>query len=204
MNPARRRRAAPPAPARRRPRPPPGGTRPLAARPRTKALARPASRPPRRKGLKRAALLLLLLLLLLAAARLLWPAPEEEPVPPPPPAPAAVQAKLPPKKKAAPAARAPASASQRELLLKAIQSRASDLRVCGKPPGSPARLLTRIKVAHAGTVRTVSFATADPIPKPLADCVKQRIGAWSFADVGISSDVDVLVSFALSGDGKDR
>lgn len=155
----------------------------------------------RRKWFKRGALAALLLLLLLLGANWLWP--QEEVIPPPPPevaatGPAKPQVKLPPRKKPAAAAKAPPPATQRDLLLKAIQSRAADLRVCGKPPGSPARLLTRIKVAHSGTVRTVSFATADPVPKPLAECVKGRILAWNFADVGITSDVDVLVSFALS------
>jgi hypothetical protein len=87
-------------------------------------------------------------------------------------------------------------ASQRALVLAAIQARADDLRACERPPGAATRVPTRIRVAHSGKVRGVGFNTKD-LPAPYADCLRKRINAWSFVDVGLQSDVNVLVDFAL-------
>jgi len=111
------------------------------------------------------------------------PAPPAKPVPPPPP---------PPKPKA-PDQWAP----QRKLLRDAIVARSGDLAACSLPPGSPARLLTRLRVAKAGVVRGVVFANADPLPRGLPECLRGRMQAWSFADLQLQADVEVMVTFNL-------
>ena len=36
-----------------------------------------------------------------------------------------------------------------------------------------------------------------PLPRELAECLRQRILQWEFSDVGLSSDVEIFVNFAL-------
>ena len=179
----------------------PGGVR--AGQPRgpgrgqRRALARPAPRRARRW--------LLLLALLGLAAWWLWPA-----APPPPPAPPEV-AELPakpapralPKRKAkAPVVAPPqASASQRALLMAAVQSRAADLRSCALPPGAPGKVATRIRVTQAGKTRSVGFNSTPALPAPLATCLREKILKWDFAEVKLRSDVELLASFALGASG---
>ena len=88
-------------------------------------------------------------------------------------------------------------APQRKLLRDAIASRSGDLAACALPPGSPSRLLTRIRVIKAGAVRGVVFANADPLPRGLPDCLRGKIQAWNFADLKLQADVEVLVTFDL-------
>jgi len=88
-------------------------------------------------------------------------------------------------------------APQRKLLRDAIAARSGDLAACSLPPGSPSRLLTRIRVIKAGAVRGVVFANADPLPRGLPDCLRGKIQAWSFAELKLQADVEVLVTFDL-------
>lgn len=88
-------------------------------------------------------------------------------------------------------------APQRKLLRDAIAARSGDLAACALPPGSPSRLLTRIRVIKSGAVRGVVFANADPLPRGLPDCLRGRIQAWNFADLKLQADVEVLVTFDL-------
>jgi outer membrane biosynthesis protein TonB len=142
-----------------------------------------------------AALLLLLLVVWL------WPtSPEPLPPPPPEPPPAPVVVKPVVKKKPAPKKPAPpppAPESQRALLRKAVEARAPDLRACTLPPGAPRTLGTKIRVAQKGATRGVSFSTPQPLPRQLSECLRQRILAWEFSDVGLRSDVEIFVSFTL-------
>lgn len=170
---------------------------------------RPGARPPQRRRDGRAWPLLLLLLLLLLGGYFAWPwlFPKEEPPPPEPEPIAAPETPSKPVVKAKPKARpkpkpvAPAKVlvpeSQRQLLLKAVQSRASALKECGRPPGSPSRLLTRIGVSQPGPVKSVSYSIGDQAPKALTDCVRKKVLGWNFADVKLTSDVEILVSFSL-------
>ncbi len=153
------------------------------------------ARPSRRWRWGLAALLLLLLVFWL------WPA-TPEPLPPPPePPPAPVVVKPAVKKKPAPKKPAPpppaVPESQRALLRKAVEARAPDLRACTLPPGAPRTLGTKIRVAQRGATRAVSFSTPQPLPRQLSDCLRQRILAWEFSDVGLRSDVEIFVSFTL-------
>lgn len=149
--------------------------------------------------------MLALLALLLLLAWWLWPAPELPPPPPPvaeapAPAPRAPARKAPPAKKKPPVAQAPpapAATSQRALLMKAVEARAPQLRDCPLPPGSPGRVAARLRIAQAGPTRSVSFSTPQPLPPALRDCLTQRIVAWDFADVQLTSDAEVLVNFTL-------
>lgn len=145
--------------------------------------------------------------LLLLMVFWLWPAePVPAPVPPPepPPAPVATKpvVKKPAPKKPAPKPPAPAPvpvpvSSQRALLRKAVEARAPDLRACALPPGAPATLGTKIRVSKSGATQGVTLSPAQPLPRELAECLRQRILQWEFSDVGLSSDVEIFVNFAL-------
>jgi hypothetical protein len=56
---------------------------------------------------------------------------------------------------------------------------------------------TKIRVAKSGATRTVTLSTAQPIPRQLSDCLRERILQWEFSDVGLRSDVEIFVNFAL-------
>lgn len=56
---------------------------------------------------------------------------------------------------------------------------------------------TKIRVAKSGATRTVTLSTAQPIPRQLSDCLRERILKWEFSDVGLRSDVEIFVNFAL-------
>ena len=117
-----------------------------------------------------------------------------------PPAPAQP---APPRKPAAVApAKKPPSAPRpdgisRELLLAAVQVRSPALRACALPPGAPARVSARLRIARAGQLRTVQFVNAEPLPRPLAECLRTTMQHWSFKDLPLKSDVEVLVDFLL-------
>ena len=85
----------------------------------------------------------------------------------------------------------------REMLIRAMQARAADLRACARPPGAAARLLARIRVNQTGAVQGVSFAGAAALPREYRECLKKRIGGWTFVDLRLASSVNVLVEFAL-------
>ena len=161
-------------------------------------------RPARRKRWE----LLALLLLLWGLVWMAWPsAPEPEPppapvaeAPPPPPAvPPPVKKKVAVRPPAPAPAPAPAVSSQRALLRRAMQARAPDLRACPLPPGAPTTLDARIRVARGGATRSVVFASGQHLPQPLSECLRQRLLRWEFSDVGLGSDVEIFVDFALGG-----
>jgi hypothetical protein len=136
----------------------------------------------------------------------LWPS-TPEPVPPPvavpeaPPPPVVtkpVVKKKPVPKPAPPPPVAPMS-SQRALLRRAMEARAPDLRACPLPPGAPTTLGARIRVARGGATKSVAFASGQRLPRELAECLRQRLLQWEFSDVGLSSDVEIFVDFALGG-----
>jgi hypothetical protein len=79
----------------------------------------------------------------------------------------------------------------------AVASRAADLRVCALPAGSPPQVPVRLRLAAAGVPKVVELSPPDPIAPALAGCLRERMLAWTFADLGLSSEVDVLVTFAL-------
>jgi hypothetical protein len=56
---------------------------------------------------------------------------------------------------------------------------------------------TKIRVARSGATRTVTLSTTQPIPRQLSDCLRERILQWEFSDVGLRSDVEIFVNFAL-------
>ncbi len=146
-----------------------------------------------------AALLLLVVFWLLPSAP---PPPAPVPPPEPPPTPVVMKsvAKKPaPKKPPAPAPAPPpvASSSQRALLRKAVEARAPDLRNCALPPGVPTALGAKIRVVRSGATRAVTLSTAQPLPREFSECLRQRILQWEFSDVGLNSDVEILVNFAL-------
>ncbi|WP_157759041.1 hypothetical protein [Cystobacter fuscus] len=160
-----------------------------------------ASRPARRWRWGLAALLLLFMLFWL------WPS-TPEPVPPPvavpeapPPPPVVTRPVV--KKKVAPKPSPPPPAapmsSQRALLRRAMEARAPDLRACALPPGAPTTLGARIRVARGGATKSVAFASGQRLPRELAECLRQRLLQWEFSDVGLSSDVEIFVDFALGG-----
>ena len=185
---------------------------PLAARrPRPKTRRRVASGVPRRQaapGRSRWKWAGLLAAVIVGLAMLTRSCGEEAPPPPPPPlaaggpkgGPAPPEPRPPPLPKPPPAKppKPPDDwAPERKLLRDAIASRSGDLAACALPPGSPSRLLTRIRVARAGAVRGVVFANADPLPRGLSECLRGRMLAWSFADLALKADVEVLVTFDL-------
>lgn len=102
----------------------------------------------------------------------------------------------PPQKKAIVSVARPDGIS-RELLLAAVQARAPTLRACPLPPGAPARVSARLRVAHAGELRTVQFINPEPLPHSLAECLRTTLQHWSFKDLPLKSDVEVLVDFLL-------
>jgi hypothetical protein len=149
-----------------------------------------------------AALAALLLLLTLW----LWPsAPEVALAPsPPPPQAAAVKPAVKPasRKPRPPPPPAPAAPdSQRALLRRAVEARAPDLKACALPAGAPAKLGARIRVSQKGTTRAVTFSTPQPLSRAASECLRERILGWQFADVGLRTDTEILVSFALGQGG---
>lgn len=215
MTPGARPRGAPPRKAglHRRPlRRPRGAARP--ARAGTGPRRRPRAASSRRKWVLAA-------LLLLALALYLWPranapAPQARPDAPAPraagPGAAAKDAAPPrdpgsPKDSTAPPARLkrPAAAPRaprpegvsREALLAAVQARAPALRSCPLPPGAPARVSARLRIARAGDLRTVQFVNAEPLPRPLAECLRATMQRWTFNDLALQGEVQVLVDFLL-------
>jgi len=159
-----------------------------------------ASRPSRKGRWAAAAALLLLLFWL-------WPAtPEPVPVPPPepPPPPVAVAKPVAVKKKpvarkpAPPPAPAPVASSQRALLRRAMEARAPDLRACPLPPGVPPTLGAKIRVAKGGATQSATLSSGGQrLPRELSDCLRQHLLKWEFSDVGLTSDVEIFVDFAL-------
>ena len=116
--------------------------------------------------------------------------------PPPGEAPALVPA--PPRKRPMPHPRpVPPLAVDEAQLRAAVASRAPDLRACSLPPGSPPQIPVRLRLAAAGVPKLVELSPPDPIPSDLAGCLRERMLSWRFADLGLTSDVDVLVTFAL-------
>jgi len=93
-------------------------------------------------------------------------------------------------------ATAPAAIDEARLRT-AVASHAADLRACALPPGAPPLVPARLRLAAAGVPKSVELSPSDPIPASLATCLRERILAWRFADLGLASDVDVLVTFAL-------
>ena len=197
----------------------PGSARPRATGPRARqnALARRDSAQSRRKLWWLAALLLLLAFLwrrpaLSPAPPIAKPAPaalkqpahrgaapsrdNDHPAPAPPALAAAKSKPLaaPPKK----TLRAPPpDGISRDLLLAAVQARSPSLRACPLPPGAPARVSVRLRVARKGDLRTVQFVNAEPLPRPLAECLRTTLQKWSFPELPLKSDVEVLVDFLL-------
>jgi hypothetical protein len=175
---------------------PPAVARP--ARVRTRAKARPG-----RSRWQWAALLLAvaigLTMLMRSCGEAVPPPPPPLPAvaPPPPPGPKESVARPPPPPPPKPAKPPDTWAPERKLLRDAIAARSGDLSACALPPGSPARLLTRIRVVKSGAVRGVTFANADPLPRGLPDCLRGRIQAWTFADLKLLADVEVMVTFDL-------
>ena len=55
----------------------------------------------------------------------------------------------------------------------------------------------KIRVVRSGATRAVTLSSAQPLPRELSECLRQRILQWEFSDVGLSSDVEILVNFAL-------
>lgn len=184
---------------------PPAPARPMRVRRGRRVSRRAAAvQPPGRSRWQWAALLLAVAVGLAMLARSCAEAPPPPPPPPPavgpppPPAPKEAAAPKPPPPPAPKPQKPPDEwAPQRKLLRDAIASRSGDLAKCALPPGSPARLLTRIRVIKAGTVRGVAFTNADPLPRGLPDCLRGRIQAWSFADLKLQADVEVMVTFDL-------
>lgn len=174
------------------------GRRPSGGAPRGRRLA--IARRPKRRG--RWLLAALLLLLVLWA----WPSAPPEPPPTPvavreepPPAPAVKRPPVVKKKPVAPPAPAPAPSSQRMLLRRAMEARAPDLRACPLPPGAPPTLGARVRVVKGGATRSVAFSSGQRLPRELSECLRQRLLQWEFSDVGLTSDVDIFVDFALGG-----
>jgi hypothetical protein len=113
-----------------------------------------------------------------------------------------VVAQAPVKKK--PVARKPAPppaptppSSQRALLRRAIEARAADLRDCPLPPGVPPTVGAKIRVARAGTTQSASLSSEQRLPRELTECVRQHVLRWEFSEVGLVSDVEIFVDFAL-------
>lgn len=107
--------------------------------------------------------------------------------------PAAVEpAKLPPPKPAP-----PAGPPARELLLAAIEARASELEVCRAPAGVPTRLPSRLRITPIGTVKSVEFVNVDPPPRELAECLRKGILSWRFTGLELPRETEVLVTFQL-------
>jgi hypothetical protein len=184
---------------------------------RHRALPRPAPRPgqarkrPRRPEPKKRGRGLLLLLAVAFAAWMMWPSAE------PPPEPFAVAgpriedpkneakpqkarpaARKPTPPKVATASVAPASYTpDREKLLEAIRDRSRELASCGLPPGSPAVLPARLRIARSGEVRSLRLASGAALPEALSTCARAKIGGWKFAELALQSDVEILVSFEL-------
>ena len=185
---------------------------PAARRPRPKTRRRAPSGVPRRQaapGRSRWRWAGLLAAVIIGLAMLIRSCGEEVPPPPPPLAaggprePTSPEPRLPPPPRPAPPPPSKPQkppdewAPERKLLRDAIASRSGDLAACALPPGSPSRLLTRIRVAKAGAVRGVVFANAEPLPRGLSECLRGRMLAWSFAELGLKADVEVLVTFDL-------
>jgi hypothetical protein len=103
------------------------------------------------------------------------------------------------RKPAPPPPAAPVVSSQRALLRRAVEARAPDLRACPLPPGAPTTLGARIRVARGGAMRSVAFSSGQQLPRELSECLRQRLLQWEFSDVGLGSDVEIFVDFALGG-----
>lgn len=141
----------------------------------------------------------------------LWPAEPPPPVEPPPavaelpagkPAPKPGAAEKPKDSKfktATAAARTPQKQPEVDAraLRDAIAQRSKDLEVCNAS-GAPERLHARLMMSRQGTVKTVALTQSGLVPAAVASCVRDRVRAWTFPELALTSDVDVMVTFSLT------
>jgi hypothetical protein len=86
---------------------------------------------------------------------------------------------------------------EREALLAAVRERSAALRDCAVPGGALARLPLRLHVRRSGAMRAVDF-TGEPPPARVASCVRKAAMAWSFDQIALSSDVELLVAVSFT------
>ena len=98
-------------------------------------------------------------------------------------------------RKAAPPPLPRADLPEREALLAAVRERSTTLKPCIVPEGTLARLPLRLHVGKSGAMKALDF-TSDP-PTPIATCVRKTAMKWTFDNVKLSSDVDLLVSVSF-------
>jgi len=82
-------------------------------------------------------------------------------------------------------------------LREAIARRSKDLEVCNAS-GAPERLHARLMMSRQGAVKSVTLSQSGQLPAEVASCVKERVRAWNFSELALSSDVDVMVTFSLT------
>jgi len=173
-----------------------------ATAPRRLAAPRPVARTRGRRdrtGAVAAAVLALAILVWI-----LWPA-SPPPLPATPtPTPAAAQvattSREPRKtapRRAAPAAKPAAQALDEARVRAAILARAPGLSACPVPAGAPSQVPVRLRVPASGEVRSVQFAGSEPLPPALSGCLREKLLAWRFDDLHLSSDVELFATFAL-------
>src|SRR5439155_4344242 len=83
----------------------------------------------------------------------------------------------------------------RKRILAAVQARSASLRTCA--PAAVASVPPRLHLTRSGAMRAVEFAR-DPPPAPLAECVRAAALAWDFRELRLTSDLELLVTLALS------
>ncbi len=82
-------------------------------------------------------------------------------------------------------------------LREAIARRSKDLEVCNAS-GAPERLHAKLLMTRKGTVKSVGLSHAGQVPAPVASCVRDRVRAWTFTELALSSEVEVMVTFSLT------
>lgn len=89
---------------------------------------------------------------------------------------------------------AAAAASLRAELARQIAELAAAMR-CSLPPGAPRRIPARLRIAAEGVLRDVQLFPAEPLPAPMAACLRDGIKTWRVRP--LPEDASVLVVLAL-------
>ena len=78
-----------------------------------------------------------------------------------------------------------------------MRERAPSLKSCALPDGALARLPLRLHVASSGAMRSVEFTGELPPPR-FASCVRKIAMSWTFDQVKLTSDVELLVAVSFA------
>jgi hypothetical protein len=86
---------------------------------------------------------------------------------------------------------------EREALLAAVKDRSASLKACALPSDALSRLPLRLHVGKSGAMKALDFA-GEPPDAHIASCVRKTAMGWSFDQIKLSSDVELLVAVTFA------